>query len=159
MWYFAYGSNLCRSRLLERVASARYDRVARLAGHDFRFQKIGRDGSGKADAYPTGSSDDAVWGALVEVVDAELVALDQFEPGYDRREVEVELPDEGEWRRAYTYLARPAFVDSSRLPFRWYRQLVVAGGLARSLPDGYLDRIAALPARVNEPSEPGNAVC
>jgi hypothetical protein len=159
VWYFAYGSNLCRDRLLERIASARYDRIACLSGHDFRFQKVGRDGSGKADAYPTGSSDDVVWGALVEVVDAELVALDRFEPGYDRREVEVELPNEGEWRRAFTYVAQPAVVDPSRLPFSWYRRLVAAGGLARGLPDEYLARIAGLSARGNEPSAPGETVC
>lgn len=44
MKYFAYGSNLCRDRLLERVPNARYELAARLPEHVLRFQKRSTDG-------------------------------------------------------------------------------------------------------------------
>ncbi len=146
MWYFAYGSNLCRDRLLHRVPSARFGRVARLPEHDFRFHKRGRDGSGKANAYPTGSPEDVVWGVLVELDAVGLTSLDPYEPEYDRRVLEVEASD-GTPHQAYVYVAQRAAVDPSLLPFRWYRQMVVGGGAARGLPDRYLHRIAAQTAR------------
>lgn len=153
VWYFAYGSNLCQARLIERVPSARYDRIARLSGHDLRFHKHGKDGSGKADAYATGSSDHAVWGTLVEVPAGDWATLDGHEPGYDRLVVEVELPGAGTRCRAHTYVAQPAVIDSSMMPFVWYREMVVGGGIARGLPDHYLARIAAVPAR-SDPRSP-----
>ena len=146
MWYFAYGSNLCRTRLTARVASARYDSVARLSGHEFRFHKQGKDGSGKADAFWTGSPDDAVWGVLVELEAEDLAILDRFEPRYERRMIELETAGQSN-RAAHSYFARPTAVDPSVLPFAWYRRLVVEGGAARGLPDAYLAAIAALPAR------------
>ena len=159
MWYFAYGSNLCQGRLLGRVATARYDRIARLPGHDFRFHKRGRDASGKADAFPTGSQSDAVWGVLVGLNETELSTLDNFEPGYDRLVLEVELPADGSMCRASVYIAQPAAVDASLLPFSWYRQLVVAGGAARGLPDEYLARIAAMPVGSDQHAGPRGDDC
>lgn len=159
MWYFAYGSNLCRYRLFERVSSARFNRIARLSGHDFRFHKQGRDGSGKADAYPTGSPDHAVWGALVELEAAQLAILDRYEPGYQRLTLEVEPVGEGNRRRAQVYVAQPAVVDPATVPFARYRDMVVAGGTARGLPNDYLARIAAMPARVDRDSAFNRGIC
>ena len=51
MWYFAYGSNLCESRLSERTGAARYGEIARLSRHEFRIPKVGGDGLGKTDAF------------------------------------------------------------------------------------------------------------
>ena len=145
MWYFAYGSNLCRNRLLHRIPAARYEGIARLSGHVLRFHKIGRDGSGKADAPATGRVDDVVWGALVRLTDEDLARLDAFEPGYNRRTVRVEASPEEIPREVVTYLARPESIDPARRPFGWYRDLVVDGGRARGLPLRYLNAIADLP--------------
>jgi hypothetical protein len=135
--------------MMERVFSARYDRIARLPGHDFRFHKHGRDGSGKADACATGLPDHAVWGTLVELDAGELATLDRYEPGYDRSVLEVEVPEGGNRRQAHVYVARPAVVDPAMVPFVWYREMVVTGGAARGLPDEYVARIAAMPARTD----------
>lgn len=145
MLYFAYGSNLCEPRLRSRVPSARFVAVGWLGGHDLRFHKRGRDGSGKGDAHRA-SPENRVWGALAEIAPAEISRLDRIEgvgAGYDRAHVSVTLPD-GAPVAAETYLASPAFVDASLLPFRWYLDLVVGGARARGLPRAYVDGIAAV---------------
>lgn len=152
MRYFAYGSNLCRSRLLERVPSARFDGIARLPGYTLRFHKIGRDGSGKADAYATGKDDDVVWGALVRLPGEDWSLLDGYEPGYDRLVVNVEVSDSATPMPVATYVARPESIDPARKPFTWYRQLIVEGGAARGLPAAYLRRIAGRPASTGGPA-------
>ena len=45
--YFAYGSNLCANRMLERVPSARVIAPARVDDRQLSLGKQGRDGSGK----------------------------------------------------------------------------------------------------------------
>lgn len=151
MWYFAYGSNLCRGRLMERISSAPYAGVGGLAGYSFRFHKIGVDGSAKADAFRTGNPDDVVWGVLVEVDGDQLAVLDRFEPRYDRVEVDLALPERTDPAIAYTYVARLDAIDPSRLPFAWYQRLVVDGGAARGLPGAYLQDIAGRPNHVENP--------
>jgi len=133
VWYFAYGSNLCQDRLGRRITPVSYNRIARLPGHDFRFHKHGQDDSGKADAFATGSPDDAVWGVLVEVDAPRLATLDRYEPGYDRVLLEVEIPEDGSRCFAQTYVAQPTVIDRAMLPFAWYRRLIIAGGAARGL--------------------------
>jgi gamma-glutamylcyclotransferase (GGCT)/AIG2-like uncharacterized protein YtfP len=159
IWYFAYGSNLCRGRLLERVSTASYEGIGRLAGHALRFHKIGRDGSGKADAFATGLAGDAVWGALVRVTDEDLARLDRFEPGYDRREVTIKVPYRGDVRSVTTYFARQESIDPVRRPYAWYRRMIVQGGTRRGLPADYLRWVAAQPA-TKDPTNPySGTVC
>ena len=109
-----------RTRLTARAPSARYGSIARLSGHEFRFHKQGRDGSGKANAYRTGSSVDAVWGVLVELEAGDMAILDRFEPRYERVLVDVETTDQ-HTRPALSYFARPHAIDPAVLPFAWYR--------------------------------------
>lgn len=146
MLYFAYGSNLCEPRLRARVPSARFVSIGWLAGHDLRFHKRGRDGSGKGDAQGTSSPHDTVWGAIAEVAADDLRRLDEIEgvgSGYDRVEVGVAVPG-GETATAHTYRASASFVDPALRPFGWYLDLVVRGAQARGLPGAYIDRIAAV---------------
>jgi len=149
VWYFAYGSNLCRARLLARIASARYQMVGRLPGHDLRFHKRGRDGSGKADAFRTESGDDAVWDALIRIDPAQVPELDRHEPDYERRVRPIEVPSAGTSYEAHTYVALPPVRDPSLRPFAWYRDMVVEGGTARGLPANYLDRMARTAVRAD----------
>ena len=159
MRYFAYGSNLCRSRLLERIGATPYDGVARLAGYSFRFHKLGRDGSGKANAFQTGEPDDVVWGVIVEVDADQLGLLDRFEPRYDRVEVDLWRPGRTSPTVANTYVAQPSAVDPTLLPFAWYKKLVVDGGAARGLPSGYLKTIAGLPSQHENLQLPTGVSC
>jgi gamma-glutamylcyclotransferase (GGCT)/AIG2-like uncharacterized protein YtfP len=151
MHLFAYGSNLCSARLRARVPSARPLGVARLRGHALRFHKRGwRDGSGKADAYATRSRGDRVWGVVFRIDPLEKPDLDRVEglgKGYDQARRTVEGRDGRHWR-AWLYRADRSAIDAAAVPFRWYRDLVLAGAREHGLPDHYVrGLIATVPAR------------
>lgn len=148
---FAYGSNMCTARLRARVPSARPLGVAALAGHILRFHKRGwRDGSGKGDACRSPEPGARVWGVVFGIDPAGKADLDRAEGlgrGYDDVEVRVTTP-EGVEHTAWMYQAAPAAIEPDAIPFRWYRDLVLAGAREHGLPHDYVrDHIACHPAR------------
>lgn len=147
MLYFAYGSNLCESRLSARVPSARFLDVGRLFGHELRFHKRGRDGTAKADAFPSRRGA-FVWGAVAEIDDAHLPDLDVYEPGYVRSALPIEIstgPVE-----AWVYRAEKQVQQKGLRPHSWYVDHILGGGRARGLPAGYLSRVASVPSLPGE---------
>ncbi|MFP3882156.1 MAG: gamma-glutamylcyclotransferase family protein [Actinomycetota bacterium] len=141
---FAYGSNLCRSRMRERVPGATFGSVTRLPMHTLRFHKRSKDESGKADAYFTGDSADEVWGVIVEVPDDERNALDRAEglgQGYTERDVTV-YDLSGEAHQVTAYIADESAIDPSLRPYDWYKMLVVEGARAHGLPEQYIEDLA-----------------
>lgn len=155
MLIFCYGSNLCTGRLAGRVASARPVSTAVLRGHAFRFHKRSDDGSAKADAHATGRPEDQVWGTVVRIDPSEKRHLDRAEErggGYAEKTVTVEPPGGGE-REVRTYFALD--VDSDRLPYTWYKRLVVEGARRHGLPEAYVREIEA--ARSREDPDRGRA--
>jgi len=114
-----------------------------------RFHKIGTDGSGKCTLIPTGDDGDAVYGVLYEFADSDLAGLDREEGvhlgGYARCSVRLRLPS-GDTTGAMTYIAGGQYLDVSRLPFDWYRDLVVAGAREHGLPPAYIRELELTPA-------------
>jgi hypothetical protein len=147
---FAYGSNLTVARIEARVGPARTVAIGKLAGHALRFHKIGRDGSGKADAYVSGNRDDAVWGAVYELTPSAKRRLDHFEGlGSEYLDAEVAIETASGELAARVYRAHPLRVDPALLPFDWYHRLVVHGARAHALPDEYVAALARAPVRVD----------
>lgn len=168
--YFAYGSNLCLPRLRYRVPGVREVGPGCLDGYALRWHKRGSDGSGKCSIEKCGADEtemtDRVHGALFEVPAEERPALDRIEGlgvGYREATVEVlptgprgALPATGERGRsaheergrvrAWTYVATDTHIDEGLRPFRWYRELVLAGATALGFPASYLERIRAVSA-------------
>lgn len=144
MLYFAYGSNLCESRLLDRVPGAHFVSPARLRHHTLRFHKRGADGSGKADAYAVADGS-VMWGAVAKLPADGLTMLDAYEPGYERVLLTVGVGADS--HEAWVYRATPAVVDPTIEPHRWYLDHVIRGGEARGLPRTYLEQLARAPAR------------
>ena len=145
MHYFAYGSNMSLRRLRQRVAGVRWMGRAVLEGHDLRFHKVGRDGSGKCDAFFTGDPRDTVLGVLFHLEPDDKPILDRIEGlgrGYDEKAVQLRFQG-CEEIRAVTYVATR--LDSSLLPYCWYRDHVLAGARDAALPGIYVDRIRAVP--------------
>lgn len=140
--YFAYGSNLCESRLVSRAPSARFLGPARLDAHELRFHKRGRDGTAKADAWQA-TDESHVWGAVAELAEADLLRLDSFEPGYARSLLTVVTGSIG--RPAWVYRADQSAVDSGLTPHAWYLDHLLHGGRARGLPAGYLASLSQSP--------------
>ena len=140
--YFAYGSNMHGNRLRARVANARRVGVFALAGHALRFHKVGKDGSGKCDAFRTGRSADRVWGVVYELGAADEATLDRLEGlGIGYRKVPVRLADRrGAHTAAFTYLATR--IDGTLCPFVWYKHHVLQGAKEAGLDADYLAAIA-----------------
>ena len=148
--YFAYGSNMSIRRLRQRVSSAQRLGRAVLAAHDLRFHKVGRDGSGKCDAFFTGNSRDVIHGVVFRLEPDDKLILDRIEglgAGYDEKRICLSL-DQGREIEAVTYVA--THVDASLLPFSWYKAHVLAGARYARLPGAYVNRIRAVPVK-NDP--------
>ena len=118
-----------------------------------RFHKTGVDGSGKCTLLARASDSVAAHGVLYEVSDADCARLDRVEGvhtgGYVRRSLQLELAD-GRTVTAMTYVAGARYVDASRVPFDWYRDLVVAGAIEHGLPGSYVEELMRAPV-VSDP--------
>jgi gamma-glutamylcyclotransferase (GGCT)/AIG2-like uncharacterized protein YtfP len=140
---FSYGSNMLKRRLQERAPAARAIGTGALKGHVLRWHKVGRDESGKCDAFMTGNENDVVHGVIYEIAQSDKPSLDAAEglgEGYDEKEVEIHTP-EG-IVRAHVYYA--THFDPDMVPFDWYKAFVVAGARQHALPAGYIERLAAV---------------
>lgn len=138
--YFAYGSNLSQARLRARAASARRIGTYYLPEHDLRFHKRGTDGSGKCDAYYTGSEADRVYGSLFTLTLADKSALDAVEglgAGYNEKTVTIHA-DSAQSEQAVTYVATD--IRENLQPYSWYWHHVSVGAHEAALPDGYIAR-------------------
>jgi hypothetical protein len=118
--YFAYGS---------------------IYGHELRFHKRGRDGSGKCDAFQVDKRNARVIGALFSLPQDGKAELDRIEGlggGYEQKMVSV-----ASYSRAMTYYATD--IGETLVPYCWYRQHVLAGAREFALPDDYIEAIASVP--------------
>jgi len=145
--YFAYGSNMSAARLraADRTPSAQLIGAARVSGYRLVFDKVGRDGSAKADCERTDAPTDIVHGALFRIAHGDRPALDKAEGlgnGYDAFEISVDT-DSG-IVSALTYLATRK--DSALKPLTWYMHHVVQGARQCGLPDTYVAAIERVTA-------------
>ncbi len=141
MNYFSYGSNMSILRLQARAPSARVMTIGTLHGHDLRFHKKSKDGSGKCDAYATGNDEHFVIGVIYEIEVAEKTELDRIEGlgyGYEGKEVEI-VDQSGKQIMASTYLATD--IDCNLGPYDWYKHHVIIGAQERGLPARYVEKI------------------
>jgi hypothetical protein len=145
--YFAYGSNMSveRLRAADRAPSAEWLGSARAAGHRLVFDKIGRDGSAKADCQRTALPQDVVHGALFRVAHADRAALDRAEglgKGYDAFEISVDSGSGVVLALSY----RATHKNAALKPFTWYLQHVLAGARQSGLPASYIAAIEGIAA-------------
>lgn len=151
--YFAYGSNMSVRRLLDRVPGAAVSGSGRLSGHELRFHKRSRDGSGKCNAFSTQRESAVVFGALFDIPVAEKALLDRLEGlkfGYKEKTVIVLRPD-GTSEDAVTYYA--VDIDDALKPFTWYKDHVLIGAREGNLPADYIMSIEAVEAVYDNSAE------
>ncbi len=140
MYYFAYGSNLFRRRIEQRLGRCRFYGTGWLDGYTLRFHKMSKDGSGKCNVYKTQHKADRVYGALFDLSDKQKAALDGFEgPGYDS--VAVLINSQSGIINAQTYVAKPNNIEPSLIPFDWYKAFVVEGAKEVHLPGEYIRQL------------------
>ncbi len=142
---FAYGSNMLSSRIQERCPSARALGVAELHGHELKWHKRSKDGSGKCDVVPAKDEKRIVYGVLFEIAENEKSELDKAEGlgnGYEQKQVQVVF--EGKPRAATLYAATNT--ASLLKPYTWYKAFVVAGAKEHELPNEYIRQLEAVEA-------------
>ena len=138
--YFAYGSNMLRERLVERVSTAQAVAMGVVRDYRLDFAKVSVDGSGKGDMVA--SPGDEVWGVLYEFDASQKVDLDKHEGRhYQPREVVVSTPSGEE--TAWAYIAGPHRRDPSKVPYDWYLALIIAGARQGGLPEAYIQAVEA----------------
>lgn len=145
---FAYGSNLCHERLLNRVESAVALDIGSLQGYQLTFHKRGIDGSAKADAIYTGQTGHATWGVVFRIAKEHKSVLDDFEfvgIGYDSVKVDIALAAGGHVQ-AWTYLARPTAIEKGLKPYAWYKAFMVHGARQHGLPAKYVELLEDIDA-------------
>lgn len=141
-FYFAYGSNMETAQMARRVPGARSLGRGCLEGFAFACNKVGRDGSAKANVRR--SAEDVVWGVVFEISDGELTELDRFEGGY-RREVAAVLRDDGGRVACGVYVSDRT--DPHLLPTADYRDRMVRGAREHGLPEACRRALEALRVR------------
>lgn len=140
MNYFAYGSNMSLARLRARIPSAVPIGRHVLPGHELRWHKVSKDGSGKCDAFRTDATEAKVFGMLFRIDQADKPTLDKVEGlgwGYESRAVELVAPD-GDVIVANTYIATR--IDAGLKPYSWYLHHVLTGAREAALPSHYIAR-------------------
>lgn len=78
--YFAYGSNMLRARIEERLGRVEVLGAAVLAGYAHSFSKLGRDGTGKGNIRQAHGGE--VHGVLYRLDAGQLARLVEIEGGY-----------------------------------------------------------------------------
>ena len=143
--YFAYGSNMSLARLRERVPGAKRIGCFLLKKYRLCFHKISiNDGSGKCDAFYTGSDSDCVFGVLFEIPLEQKKMLDKIEGlGYGYSEKMVSITSRsGQEELAATYYA--ITIDETLKPYSWYKDHLLLGAIESHLPRSYIKILASV---------------
>ena len=145
MYYFAYGSNLLRRRIEERLGPVGLKGIGYLPGYCLEFHKLSRDSSGKCTVYRTKREVDRVYGVVLELTSAQKTILDKIEgPGYDSVSVLIQSDSGGV--KTETYIAKTTHIDACLIPFDWYKAFVVAGATEAGLSREYISTLEKTPS-------------
>ena len=131
--YFAYGSNMSRARLEERVGVVRDHGWSTLHGHRHAFNKLGADGTAKGNIIP--APQDVVHGVLYQLTEEQLRILAHYEGGYVAKQVAVYVHQLAEVYTCTTYKAVKTTLDL--LPHHAYLKHYQKGLQEHGLPQEY----------------------
>jgi cation transport regulator ChaC len=142
--YFAYGSNLWVAQMVARTGpipqGADRPRIARLPNYRLTFNMHGDDGQVFANViYPGQGVLGVIYCCTVEA----LLKMDQYEKGYERRQVQVVL-ENGAELTAVTYIAGTAQAGNVSQPTADYLQKILCGARQHGLPEAYIKEIEAV---------------
>ena len=138
--YFAYGSNMDRKRLSDRIGSAYKWDVGMVLGKRLSFNKLGLDGTGKANLVD--HDGETAYGVIYQVNESDLIKLDRFEVGYLRKTLEIRSDNNG-YVQAISYLADllPDFIS----PKKNYMNYIIQGAEEHGLKQNYIDSLKTIP--------------
>ena len=136
-FYFAYGSNMSRSRLEERVGGVRDFGWSTLQGYRHAFNKRGADGTAKGNIMV--ADEDSVHGVLYQLTNEQLRTLAHYERGYAAKRVVVYAHDHATIYECATY--RAIEITTGLLPHQDYLAHYEQGLREHSLPQDYCTRL------------------
>lgn len=128
LFYFAYGSNMLRARLEQRVGKIPPENTYTL--HDYRL--VFNAGFGYANIEPFPG--ERVYGVLYQLTDLQVGSLD-FHEGYPRAYGKFYMIDNG--RIIYGYVCTNKYYISNTTPTRPYLNLCIDGALEHGLLETY----------------------
>lgn len=145
--YFAYGRNMGSGAMELACPGHRYLGVAELRDHRLAFTRRSlRTGTGVADVLAAPGA--SVWGALYELGEQQIAALDEKEGNgwaYERRAVRVIAAETSGELEAFAYAVIAP--DAAHVqPSREYLQALLDGARERGLPDEYVTALVTLAA-------------
>ena len=144
--YFAYGSNMPKRRLENRIGHVHKLGIAELEGYKLICNKISIDGSSKFNIQKTENLSDKVFGVLYKIEDSQLDPLDAAEgakSGGGYRQETVEINYNEECKRAITYICTESkkICDPTKVhPYDWYVYHAVIGACEAGLPYDYIKK-------------------
>jgi gamma-glutamylcyclotransferase len=141
-WYFAYGSNLLKKQMQNRVGEMREPQVCRLADYRFAFNK--RKGNGPIYANIVKQPGSTVWGVIYRCSEQAMRKLDQYEGigHYHRQPVDV-VDCSGATIRAVAYVANDDCICPDGKPSDEYLHRIITGAKEHGLPADYVAAIVA----------------
>lgn len=151
LWYFGYGSNMCRATFIERrKMQPGTARAARLGGYRLCFDiPVGPGERGVANVVVDPASE--VWGVAYELSTADFDRLDRTEGVpfglYRRVSVDLVTADDDQIA-AFTYQSRVSM--PGRKPSARYMGLLLSGARENNLPAAYLQYLEAIELGADE---------
>ncbi|CAK1540174.1 unnamed protein product [Leptosia nina] len=152
--YFAYGSNLLKSRLLINCPSAVFITAAKVPGYRLDFDKYSDNWCG-AVATIVADADGEAWGAIWAIKDSELAALDRQEgvnsKKYCAKNVKAITPlGHDITARVYHINSeppkmQPEIIPLQRRPGNTYLQVIALGAYECGIPSHYIEYVQRFP--------------
>lgn len=157
LYYFGYGSNLNLTSLRAKGVEPHVSECATLHGWKLRFnvRHWFRHEGGVGNIQPTHNPADQVQGLVHQCEDHHLPMLDAMESydiGYDR--IEVELETQHGRVSALTYVGLPGYLDERCLPTRRYLNILVHGAIKAGLDQAYIDALRQHPTHAEKDYPP-----
>lgn len=140
-FYFAYGSNMKKTRLQNRVGVLVDRGMVTLKNYSLLFNKQSVDKSGKANIKVVEGKN--IFGVLYELSEEQLNILDNDEKGYKRTLVKIIIDDNE--LEVQTYIALEDKINNDLLPTEEYLSYIINGARDHNLPEEYQSFLKSTP--------------
>jgi gamma-glutamylcyclotransferase len=140
IFYFAYGSNMDRRRMIERGVRILSEKVGFIEGWKLVFNKIATSYPGSGYANITKEKNSKVYGVLYEIENSDLKNLDEYEgyPTHYKRERITVILNNDKKIIAEVYIAQTNQTREGLKPTEEYMKHLIDGAKQHNLPSSYI---------------------
>lgn len=146
-YFFSYGSNLLLKRIKNRCSSVEVVERKKLTGYKLSFNKLSKDGSGKANIVETNNDSDFVMGIVHRINWHDKPIFDRAEgliQGYELKTVFYYPPI------TRSYISTEEKYLTNKKPYKWYLRLVIEGAKENNFPEEYIDYLKSIETKADE---------